>query len=63
VIHDEPAFDELSIAHLLVRNSHVEEDLVDRLFNSSEKRLCISIGFLLGLVFLFLSRSANNHVG
>ncbi len=39
VIHDEPAFAELFIAHLLARNSRVEADLVDQLFNSSEKRL------------------------
>ena len=39
VIHEEPAFAELFIAHLLVRNSRVEEDLVDQLFDSSEKRL------------------------
>jgi len=39
VIHEEPAFAELFIAHLLGRNSRVEEDLVDQLFNSSEKRL------------------------
>ena len=39
VIHEEPTFAELFIAHLLHRNSRVEEDLVDQLFNSSEKRL------------------------
>src|SRR6202171_862090 len=39
VIHKEPAFAELFIAHLLARNSRVEADLVDQLFNSSEKRL------------------------
>jgi CRP/FNR family cyclic AMP-dependent transcriptional regulator len=39
VIHEEPAFAELFIAHLLARNTRVEEDLVDQLFNSSEKRL------------------------
>jgi CRP/FNR family transcriptional regulator, cyclic AMP receptor protein len=39
VIHEEPAFAELFIAHLLSRNTRVEEDLVDQLFNSSEKRL------------------------
>ena len=39
VIHEEPAFAELFIAHLLARNSRIEEDLVDQLFNSSEKRL------------------------
>ena len=39
VIHKQPAFSELFIAHLLARNIRVEEDLVDQLFNSSEKRL------------------------
>lgn len=39
VIHEEPAFAELFIKHLLDRNIRVEEDLVDQLFNSSEKRL------------------------
>jgi CRP/FNR family cyclic AMP-dependent transcriptional regulator len=39
VIHEEPAFAEQFIAHLLSRNSRVEEDLVNQLFNSSEKRL------------------------
>jgi CRP-like cAMP-binding protein len=39
VIHEEPTFAEMFIAHLLHRNSRVEEDLVDQLFNSSEKRL------------------------
>jgi CRP-like cAMP-binding protein len=39
VIHKEPSFAELFISHLLARNSRVEEDLVDQLFNSSEKRL------------------------
>ena len=39
VIHDEPTFSEMFIAHLLARTIRVEEDLVDQLFNSSEKRL------------------------
>ena len=39
VIHIEPAFSELFIAHLLDRTIRVEADLVDQLFNSSEKRL------------------------
>jgi CRP-like cAMP-binding protein len=39
VIHEEPTFAELFIVHLLSRNLRVEEDLVDQLFNSSEKRL------------------------
>src|SRR5512134_454491 len=38
-IHNEPSFSELFIAHLLARTIRVEEDLVDQLFNSSEKRL------------------------
>jgi CRP/FNR family transcriptional regulator, cyclic AMP receptor protein len=39
VIHQEPAFSEMFIAHLLGRTLRVEADLVDQLFNSSEKRL------------------------
>ena len=39
LIHEEPTFSEMFIAHLLARTIRVEEDLVDQLFNSSEKRL------------------------
>jgi CRP-like cAMP-binding protein len=39
VLYDEPEFSGLFIHHLLQRNSRIEEDLVDQLFNSSEKRL------------------------
>jgi CRP/FNR family cyclic AMP-dependent transcriptional regulator len=39
VIHEEPAFSEMFIGHLLGRAIRVEADLVDQLFNSSEKRL------------------------
>jgi CRP-like cAMP-binding protein len=39
VIHREPAFSEMFVAYLLTRNIRYEEDLVDQLFNSSEKRL------------------------
>jgi CRP/FNR family cyclic AMP-dependent transcriptional regulator len=39
VLHDEPAFSEMFVSHLLTRTVRVEEDLVDQLFNSSEKRL------------------------
>ena len=39
VIHEEPTFSEMFISHLLARSIRVEEDLVDQLFNSSEKRL------------------------
>ena len=38
-IHDEPKFSELFMSYLLTRNSRIEADLVDQLFNSSEKRL------------------------
>ena len=39
VLRTEPAFSERFIAHLLARNIRIEEDLVDQLFNSAEKRL------------------------
>lgn len=39
LLHNEPLFSELFVAHLLSRNIKIEEDLVDQLFNSSEKRL------------------------
>jgi len=39
VLKDEPKFSEMFMAYLLSRNARVEEDLVDQLFNSSEKRL------------------------
>jgi len=39
LLHDQPAFSELFLHHLLSRNIRIEEDLVDQLFNSSEKRL------------------------
>jgi CRP-like cAMP-binding protein len=38
-LHKEPEFSELFMAYLLTRNSRIEEDLIDQLFNSSEKRL------------------------
>ncbi|MES1198591.1 MAG: Crp/Fnr family transcriptional regulator [Pseudomonadota bacterium] len=39
VLHAEPSFAEVFMAHLLTRNGRIEADLVDQLFNSSEKRL------------------------
>ena len=39
VLHEEPAFSEMFVTHLLARTLRVEADLVDQLFNSSEKRL------------------------
>jgi CRP/FNR family transcriptional regulator, cyclic AMP receptor protein len=43
VLHEEPAFSEMFVTHLLARTIRVEEDLVDQLFNSSEKRLARSL--------------------
>jgi CRP/FNR family cyclic AMP-dependent transcriptional regulator len=39
VLRTEPALSELFISHMLTRNIRIEEDLIDQLFNSSEKRL------------------------
>jgi CRP-like cAMP-binding protein len=39
VLHEEPTFSELFVSHLLARTIRIEADLVDQLFNSSEKRL------------------------
>jgi CRP-like cAMP-binding protein len=38
-LHDQPQFSQMFLAYLLTRNRRVEEDLIDQLFNSSEKRL------------------------
>ena len=39
VLHEEPKFSEMFLSYILARNARVEADLVDQLFNSSEKRL------------------------
>ena len=39
MIHEEHAFSDRFVAHMLSRNIRIEEDLIDQLFNSSEKRL------------------------
>jgi CRP/FNR family transcriptional regulator, cyclic AMP receptor protein len=39
VLHEERAFSDLFTAYMLTRNIRIEEDLIDQLFNSSEKRL------------------------
>lgn len=39
VLHEEPAFSQMFMSHILLRHARVEEDLVDQLFNSTEKRL------------------------
>ena len=39
ILHEEPAFSELLLSYMLTRTIRIEEDFVDQLFNSSEKRL------------------------
>jgi len=39
VLQNEPAFSQMFVSHILTRNARIEEDLVDQLFNSTEKRL------------------------
>ena len=39
ILQQEPAFSQMFMSHILTRNARVEEDLVDQLFNSTEKRL------------------------
>jgi len=39
VLRDEPSFSQMFVSHILTRTARVEEDLVDQLFNSTEKRL------------------------
>jgi CRP/FNR family transcriptional regulator, cyclic AMP receptor protein len=38
-LHEEPRFSDFFMTYLLTRNSRIEEDLIDQLFNSSERRL------------------------
>jgi CRP/FNR family transcriptional regulator, cyclic AMP receptor protein len=38
-LHEQPKLSDLFVAYLLTRNSRIEEDLIDQLFNSSERRL------------------------
>ena len=46
LLHDEPEFSNRFIAFMLSRNIRIEEDLVDQLFNSSEKRLARTLMLL-----------------
>jgi CRP/FNR family cyclic AMP-dependent transcriptional regulator len=39
VLHEEQLFSDVFVSYMLARNSRIQEDLVDHLFNSSEKRL------------------------
>jgi CRP/FNR family cyclic AMP-dependent transcriptional regulator len=49
VLREEPVFAAFFLSHLLTRNIRLEEDLVDHLFNSSEKRLARVLLHLAGL--------------
>jgi CRP/FNR family transcriptional regulator, cyclic AMP receptor protein len=49
VLHEEQAFSEVFVAYLLARNARAQEDLVDQLFNSSEKRLARALLLLASL--------------
>jgi len=53
VIHEEHEFSDRFVAHMLKRNVRIEEDLVDQLFNSSEKRLARAL--------LLIARYGNNQ--
>ena len=53
VIHEEREFSDRFVAHMLKRNVRIEEDLVDQLFNSSEKRLARAL--------LLVARYGNNE--
>jgi CRP/FNR family cyclic AMP-dependent transcriptional regulator len=54
LLHSQHAFSDRFIAHMLVRNARLEADLVDQLFNSSEKRLARTL--------LLLARYGNGNV-
>ena len=53
VLHEEHEFSDRFVAHMLKRNVRIEEDLVDQLFNSSEKRLARAL--------LLVARYGNNE--
>ena len=57
-LHNEPAFSEVFMAHLLTRTLRVESDLVDQLFNSSEKRLARALLLLAN----FGSEESSDHI-
>ncbi|MHB8501577.1 MAG: Crp/Fnr family transcriptional regulator [Candidatus Acidiferrales bacterium] len=56
VLHREQEFSDLFIAHMLGRNIRIEEDLIDQLFNSSEKRLARTL-----LLLAHYGETGQNH--
>jgi CRP-like cAMP-binding protein len=59
-LHEEPAFSALFISYLLSRNVRMEADLIDQLFNSSEKRLA-RLRFFHGVIIRPRSRRRPGH--
>jgi CRP/FNR family cyclic AMP-dependent transcriptional regulator len=57
VLPREHAFSDLFVAYLVSRNNHIQEDLVDQLFNSAEKRLARIL-----VVWLILERKEDRRV-
>ncbi len=49
LVHNEPKFAEFFISHLLIRSSQIQADLIDQLFNASEKRLARALLLLANL--------------
>ena len=62
IVHEDPVFARLFIAHLLSRVARVEDDFLDQLFNSSEKRLARTLLLLAGLGTRSNPYSANTKV-
>ncbi|MGC2112299.1 MAG: Crp/Fnr family transcriptional regulator [Candidatus Korobacteraceae bacterium] len=62
IIHDDPVFARLLIAHLLSRVTRIEQDFLDQLFNSSEKRLARTLLLLTSLGTQSESRRATLKV-
>ncbi len=58
LIHDDPEFARMFIAHLLSRVVRIEEDLLDQLFNSSERRLARTLLSLTSFGTQFTAHSA-----
>ena len=56
LLHAQPTFSDRFITHMLVRNIRIEEDLVDQLFNSSEKRLARAL-----ILLAHFDRPAESH--
>src|ERR1700745_875638 len=63
VLQTEHAFSDPFIHHMLTRIIRIEEDLVDQLFNSSEKRLACTLLLLARFLKLFMKKLTRESVG